>query len=266
MTNILAEIIDRKRADIALWQCQAPLSRLETAARTASPPRGFAQALRQKQRDGRYALIAEIKKASPSHGLIRAEFDPAAIARAYEAAGSACLSVLTDGPYFQGDIAHLEGARAACSLPVLRKDFMIDPWQIVEARAIGADCILLIMAALSDSQASELEEVAIAWGLDVLIEVHDAAELERALRLRSPLIGVNNRNLKTLKTDLATTIELSAILPAGRDLVSESGLQSHADLERMAKHGARRFLVGESLLRQADIGLATRQLLTGVAA
>jgi indole-3-glycerol phosphate synthase len=266
MTDILAEIVARKRHDVALSQRQTPLSQLESAARTASPPRGFAQALRRKQRDGQYALIAEIKKASPSHGLIRPQFDPAGIARAYEAAGGACLSVLTDGPYFQGEIAHLEAARAACSLPVLRKDFIIDPWQIVEARAIGADCILLIMAALSDSQAAELEETAIAWGLDVLIEVHDAAELKRALRLRSPLIGVNNRNLKTLKTDLATTIELAAMLPAGRDLVSESGLQSHADLERMAEHGARRFLVGESLLRQADIGLATRQLLTGAAA
>jgi len=266
MTNILAEIVDRKRADVAKWQSQTPLSLLEQAARAASTPRGFAAALQQKQRDGHFALIAEIKKASPSHGLIRAQFDPAGIARDYEAAGAACLSVLTDGPYFQGEIAHLEAARAACSLPVLRKDFMIDPWQIVEARAIGADCILLIMAALSDAQAAELEETAIAWGLDVLIEVHDAAELERALRLKSPLIGVNNRNLKTLKTDLATTIELAAMLPAGRDLVSESGLQSHADLERMAQHGARRFLVGESLLRQADIGLATRYLLTGAAA
>jgi len=266
MTDILADIVDRKRTDVALWQSQTTLSQLEQTAREALPPRGFAAALRRKQHGGNYALIAEIKKASPSHGLIRAQFDPAAIARAYEAAGAACLSILTDGPYFQGEIAHLEVARGACSLPVLRKDFMVDPWQVVEARAIGADCILLIMAALSDVQAAELEEAAIAWGLDVLIEVHDSAELERALRLKSPLIGINNRNLKTLKTDLATTVELASMLPAGRELVSESGLQSHADLARMAACGVRRFLVGESLLRQADIGRATRQLLTGVAA
>jgi indole-3-glycerol phosphate synthase len=261
MTDILAEIVARKRQDIAAAKQAQPLDALDRAARDQAPSRGFIAALRAALAEGRYGLIAEIKKASPSHGLIRPDFDPASIARAYESAGASCLSVLTDTPYFQGEPAHLRAARAACILPVLRKDFMIDPYQVVEARAIGADCILLIMAALGDAQAAELEAAAIERGLDVLIEVHDRAELDRAIRLRSPLIGVNNRNLKTLKTDLGTTVGLTAALPADRLAVSESGLQSPADLARMAAAGARCFLVGESLLRHQDVAVATRALL-----
>jgi indole-3-glycerol phosphate synthase len=261
MTDILAEIVARKRQDIAAAKLAQPLDTLDRAARDQAPPRGFIAALRAALAEGRYGLIAEIKKASPSHGLIRPDFDPAVIARAYESAGAACLSVLTDTPYFQGEPAHLRAARAACALPVLRKDFMVDPYQVVEARAIGADCILLIIAALDDTLAAELEAAAIERGLDVLIEVHDRAELDRALHLRSPLIGVNNRNLKTLKTDLATTVALAAALPSDRLAVSESGLQSPADLARMAAAGARCFLVGESLLRHHDVAVATRALL-----
>ncbi len=262
MTDILAEIVARKRQDIAAAKRFQPLDALDRAARAQAPPRGFIAALRAALGEGRYGLIPEVKKASPSHGLIRPEFDPAAIARAYESAGAACLSVLTDTPYFQGEPAHLQAARAACALPVLRKDFMVDPYQVVEARAIGADCILLIIAALDDTLAAELEAAAIERGLDVLIEVHDRAELDRALQLRSPLIGVNNRNLKTLRTDLATTVELAAALPSDRLAVSESGLQSRADLARMAAAGARCFLVGESLLRHQDVAAATRALLS----
>jgi indole-3-glycerol phosphate synthase len=261
MTDILAEIIALKRLDVATARAATPVDALERIARAASPSRGFIAALGHAVEDGRYGLIAEIKKASPSHGLIRPDFNPATIAAAYESAGATCLSVLTDAPYFQGSPADLRTARAACALPVLRKDFMIDPYQVIEARAIGADCILLIMAALSDDQAAELEATAREFGLDVLVEVHDRIELDRALRLKTPLIGINNRNLKTLKTDLATSIELAAALPADRLAVSESGLQTPADLARMAAIGVRRFLVGESLLRQADIAAATRALL-----
>jgi indole-3-glycerol phosphate synthase len=210
-------------------------------------------------------LIAEIKQRSPSGGMIRAVFDPAALARDYAAAGAACLSVLTDGPFFGGDEAHLAAARGAVGLPVLRKDFMVDPWQVLESRAMGADCVLLILAALSDAQAAELEAAAAAAGMDVLAEVHDGAELERALRLRTTLIGVNNRNLRTLRTDLATTEALAARVPAGRILVAESGISGRADVERLSRVGARCFLVGESLLRQADVAGAARALL-GVAA
>ncbi|MGB8839950.1 MAG: indole-3-glycerol phosphate synthase TrpC [Aliidongia sp.] len=266
MTDILAKIIAHKRVEVAVAKEKAPIDVLERLAEVPRPggsrPRGFVTALRYALEKGQYGLIAEIKKASPSHGLIRADFDPAAIAAAYQAAGAACLSVLTDRAHFQGTADDLRAARAApCTLPVLRKDFMIDPYQVVEARAMGADCILLIMAALSDDQAAELEATARKWELDVLVEVHDRAELDRALRLKTPLIGINNRNLKTLKTDLATTIELAAALPADRLAVSESGLQNATDLARMAAIGVRCFLVGESLLRHADIAAATRALL-----
>jgi indole-3-glycerol phosphate synthase len=261
MTNILAEIILNKRVEVAEDRAHTPLDQLERSARNQPPPRGFAAALQRARKQGRYGLIAEIKKASPSHGLIRPDFAPATLAQAYESSGAACLSVLTDTRYFQGTRSHLQEARAACRLPVLRKDFMVDPYQVVEARAIGADCILLIMAALGDDQAAELEAVARDFGLDVLVEVHDHIELDRALRLKTPLIGVNNRNLKTLKTDLATTIDLAAGLPADRLAVSESGLQTPADLARMAAIGVGCFLVGESLLRQADVAAATRALL-----
>ena len=264
MSDVLTRINDDKRALVAARKAARPLSEVEAAARAANetnPPRGFIRALGAAVEAGRYGLIAEIKKASPSKGLIRPDFDPPALARAYREGGATCLSVLTDEPYFQGCDDYLLAARAAVDLPVLRKDFMVDPYQIAESRALGADCILIIMAALSDAQAKEIEDAAIAWGLDVLVEVHNREELERALALKTPLLGVNNRNLKTLAVDIATTEELAAHVPADRMLVAESGLYSPADLSRMAAVGARCFLVGESLMRQEDVTAATRALL-----
>ena len=265
MSDVLAEICAHKRGEVGVRKAARPFAEMEAAARDADAPRGFAAALRRASRDG-YGLIAEIKKASPSKGLIRADFDQAALASAYAEGGATCLSVLTDEMYFQGADSYLLAARAAVTLPVLRKDFMLDPWQVIEARALGADCILIIMAALSDAEALELEDAALAWGMDVLIEVHDDAELDRALALKSPLLGVNNRNLKTMTTDLATTEALAAKVPADRILVSESGLNAAAYLARMARVGARCFLVGESLMRQSDVAAATRNLLARPAA
>lgn len=262
MSDVLARICADTRAEVARRKAARPLADVEAAAAQADRVRGFAAALSRHVESGRYGLICEIKKASPSAGLIRPDFDAATLARAYEAGGASCLSVLTDGPYFQGHDDYLVAARAACALPVLRKDFMVDPWQVPESRALGADCILIIMAALSDAQARELEDAAFTLGMDVLVEVHDAAEMARALAvLKSPLIGVNNRNLKTLKTDIATTEQLAAMVPADRVLVSESGLYQRADLDRMALAGAQRFLIGESLMRQPDVSAAVSNLL-----
>ena len=261
MSDILAKICADKRRHVAAAKQIRPLADLDAMIAEQTPPRGFAAALDRAVASGHYGLIAEIKKASPSAGLIRPDFDPPSLARAYLAGGANCLSVLTDTPYFQGQDEYLIAARKAVPLPALRKDFMVDPWQIVESRALGADCVLLILAALSDSQAAEMEAAAQDLGMDVLIEVHDEDEFERAMLLRSPLIGVNNRNLKTMTTDLGTTERLAAHLPVSRVLVAESGLKTAADLARMARCGARRFLIGESLMRQADVTEATRALL-----
>ncbi|PKU25771.1 indole-3-glycerol phosphate synthase TrpC [Telmatospirillum siberiense] len=260
MSDILATICANKKRHLETAKQRRSIGDLRDLAAAQSAPRGFAAALTRAAATG-YGLIAEIKKASPSAGLIRPDFDPPTLAKAYAAGGASCLSVLTDAPYFQGNDDYLVAARQAVDLPALRKDFMIDPWQIAESRALGADCILLIMACLSDAQAGELEHSAHDLGMDVLIEVHDEAEMERALSLRSPLIGVNNRNLKTMTTDIATTERLAKKLPADRVLVCESGLKTPADLARMARAGARRFLIGESLMRLADVTEATRTLL-----
>jgi indole-3-glycerol phosphate synthase len=260
--NKLDEICATKRDEVIARKAMATISDLDRAALGMTAPRGFRAALEGKTTSG-FALIAEIKKASPSKGLIRADFRPAEHAVAYERGGAACLSVLTDEPYFQGHEDYLADARRACSLPVLRKDFMIDPWQVAEARAIGADAILIIVAALDDGAMAEIEAAAIERGMDVLVEVHDKEELERAALLRSRLIGVNNRDLKTFRTDLATTERLAALAPEGALLVGESGIETHADCERLAAAGVRSFLVGESLMRQPDLEAATRALLDG---
>ncbi|WP_213981872.1 indole-3-glycerol phosphate synthase TrpC [Sphingomonas sp. dw_22] len=260
MSTMLDRILEKKREEVAGRKRATSLAALQSAALAQTPPRGFRRALDAKAATG-YGLIAEIKKASPSKGLIRPDFDPPAHARAYAAGGAACLSVLTDAPWFQGHEDYLIAARAACTLPVLRKDFTVDPWQAIEARSIGADAVLIIVAALEDAQMAEIEATAIELGMDVLVEVHDAAELERALRLRSRLIGVNNRNLKDFTVDFQRTYELVGSAPADCTFVAESGLTTRADLDAMAGHGVRCFLIGEALMRQDDVEAATRALI-----
>ena len=259
MSNILDRILETKRADVAARKATIPLSSIDARIHVQTPPRGFRAALDAKAATG-HALVAEIKKASPSKGLIRADFDPAAHARAYEAGGAACLSVLTDERWFLGADDYLTAAREACDLPVLRKDFMVDPWQVPESRALGADAILLIMAALDDGMLAEIEASAMDCGMDVLVEVHDEHEMERAMKLKSRLIGVNNRDLRDFTVDFARTYDLIGKAPADCTFVAESGLMTRADLDEMAAHGVHCFLIGEALMRQADVEAATRAM------
>jgi len=261
VTDILAKIAAYKRDEVAGRKAARPLAEVEAAALAASPPRGFKAALERHHAPGRLALIAEIKKASPSKGLIRADFDPPALARAYEAGGAACLSVLTDGPSFQGADSYLVAARAAVALPCIRKDFLVDPWQVAESRALGADAVLVILAMIDDVLAAELMAQAARFGMDALVEVHDAAEMDRAGALGATLVGVNNRDLRSFTVDLAITERLAARAPKDALLVTESGVFTAADAARLEASGAKAMLVGESLMRQADVEAATRTLL-----
>ncbi|CAA7622161.1 indole-3-glycerol phosphate synthase TrpC [Magnetospirillum sp. SS-4] len=261
--TILDRICAEKRKQVADQKGRRNIKELLDRAKDQAPPRGFAQSLDKMIAKLDWGIIAEIKKASPSAGIIRADFKPELLARGYQRGGAACLSVLTDPKFFQGSDADLGAARSACDLPVLRKDFLVDPYQVVEARALGADAVLLIVAALSDAELAQLEEIALGYQMDVILEVHDEAEMERALRLKSPLIGINNRDLKIMKTDLATTERLAPMVPDGHVIISESGLEGPGDLKRMAQIGVKRFLIGEALMRRADVEQALKVLLAG---